>query len=128
VHDHSLQRWSIILLLIARLVLGEFASAMPHHTGGDITEADVVQSQEMPCPEHAAEPTQDAEDLASKPRVRGGYETHCCKSGCDCVCVHLSGAMFVSAVSVAALEQHPHSAAALGHTPHRIFLLFRPPA
>lgn len=134
VHRHSLHRWSIVVLLIARLVLGELANAMPHHA--DLSEGAAVAAQVegMPCPEHAASspasegPTGFA-DLESKPRGSTAHETHCCKGGCDCACVHASAlGMPAVAVHVVALEKHLLSAAALGHTPHRIFLLFRPPA
>lgn len=135
VHRHSLHRWSIVVLLIARLVLGEFANAMPRHADlGEIEAGVAAQTDSMPCPDHAAsspasEAPTDFADLADKPHDSTVHETHCCNGACDCACVHASAlAMPAAAVNMVALEKHLASAAALGHTPHRTFLLFRPPA
>ena len=123
------------MLLIARLVLGEFANAMPHHA--DLSEGEAgmaTQAEGTPCPDHAASSATskapaDFEDVASQPLDSTPHQTHCCKGECDCACVHASAlAMPSAAVNIVALEKHLISAAALGHTPHRIFLLFRPPA
>jgi hypothetical protein len=136
VHRAFLNRWSIVLLLIARLVLGEFAYSMPHQADSSHANAApaVTQAQqEMPCPDHVttaanSESPTASEDLTSKPHHPASHE-HCCKTGCDCACLHLSGLAMPSAtLNVVAPEDHPLPAPAFGHTPDRISLLFRPPA
>jgi hypothetical protein len=135
VQRRYLHRWSIVLLVLARLVLGEFAHAMPHEEpSNDWQVAAAEHAQELPCPDHAgtsdsSESPTDSEDLTSKSHDPASHSTHCCQNSCDCACLHLS-ALAISNVTagVATTEQHLIPAAQLGHTPDRIFLLFRPPA
>ncbi|MBL8265698.1 CopL family metal-binding regulatory protein [Steroidobacter sp.] len=134
-HRAFLHRWSIVLLLIARLVLGEFAYSMPHPAESGHAEAApaVTQTQERPCPDHVttaanSENPAVSEDLTSKPHDSASHE-HCCETGCDCACLHLSGlAMPPATLNVAPPEEHLLAAPAFRHTPDRISLLFRPPA
>jgi hypothetical protein len=135
VQHKVLHRWSIVLLILVRLVLGESAHAMPHQDeSNNAHPAAAANAQEMPCPDHAGtpdpdEPSTDSKDLASKHHDPASHDTNCCKTSCDCACLHLS-ALAISQVSagVATREQLRVPAAVLGHTPDRIFLLLRPPA
>jgi len=127
-----LQHWSIVLLLIARLVLGEFAHAMPHQNESDVSAA--AQVQAVPCPDHGAKPgeghrSMDSGEATAKAHDAGSHDTNCCKTACNCPCLHLSTMAMPSAiVNVAAADQRGFPTDALGHTPDRITLLFRPPA
>jgi hypothetical protein len=135
VQRHPFQHLSILLLLIARLVLGELAHAVPQQnesTTGDTPAA--AHSEEVPCPDHAAsksdapEVLTDRGEATAKPHGAESHDTNCCENACDCACLHLSALTMPATVSVAALDELLVGAAALGHTPDRIFLLFRPPA
>lgn len=130
-----LQRWSIVVLIIARLVLGEFAHAMPHHEKSEHSGLPAVaQTQEVPCPDH-----EDAPDATQRSTDTGEHEggvqsddshtLHCCNSTCDCPCLHLS-ALASPAVTFRAAPVHESfvSSPTIGQAPGRIDRLFRPPA
>jgi hypothetical protein len=110
------------VLTVARLVLGEFAYAMPHHDAGSAAGQTVTTqaSNDTPCPDHAS---------AVNKAEGGAHHDNCCKTMCNCPCLHLSGmATLPLLVNVAALEQKRPPMRLVGATPERIFLLLRPPA
>lgn len=137
VHRPSLHRWSIVVLLVMRLIMGEFAHAMPHQDASAGTDAPAVaDGQELPCPDHA-DPDQTrkshTDQLSSESGVKthtgDSHDTNCCEAACACPCLHLSAlALLAAPVSVAVLDQPRFPAAVLGHLPDRISLLLRPPA
>ncbi|MGH8174822.1 MAG: CopL family metal-binding regulatory protein [Steroidobacter sp.] len=126
---HVLQRWSIILLLIGRLVLGEFVHAAPQvHEGA----TPASQSQQA-CPDHAGGPSPDlAEESHHGTPVDAAPNDaeDCCDTGsCECPCVHVS-AMAAPSVAVN-LVSPPQTRTAIfadGLLQHRLFAPFRPPA
>jgi hypothetical protein len=136
VRRHVLSRWSIVLLLLTRLVLGEFAHGMPHH--GDSAYADPVvatEPHELPCPDHAGEPagiTQSADSAVPTVSAHHGasHETDCCKTAaCKCLCAHMSAVATPSlAVSFVLLDQSRVPGSAGGLMQGRLSVLFRPPA
>jgi hypothetical protein len=128
-----------------QLIMGEFAHAMPHQVASAAGDALVTANgQEVPCGDHAGpgkiEPGQSEQGQAAqlssdsgaptaKTHDSGAHETNCCETTCNCPCLHLSAmAMPTALLSVAMLDQQLFPAAAPGHMPDRIFLLFRPPA
>lgn len=132
--NRALQHWSIVLLLIARLVLGELAHAMPHTSAGSHEQEPVAtEAQEAPCPDHAEEPSEapistDSADTTGETHGNDSHDSHCCQNSCDCACLHLSP-LAVSTVAVnSSLQEHLVPTDALGQTPHRSSRLFRPPA
>ncbi len=81
------------MLLVARIVLGEFAHAQPHHQQAPVVES----STSVDCPDHATSTQngQHAEELESDSQpadvsasAHGGVE--CCELTCDCACVHVT--------------------------------------
>jgi hypothetical protein len=135
VQRQVLHRWSIVLLILVRLVLGEFAHAMPHQDESNNMQAPAAaNAQEMPCPDHAEtpdadEPSPDSKDLTNTHHDPASQDTHCCQTSCDCACLHLSAlAISQGSAGVARREHLRIPVAVLGHTPDLIFLLLRPPA
>lgn len=120
-----------------RLILGEFAHAMPHsgeHVDPDSSAA--AQPQERPCPDHAdmsnaARPSVELISTAAKVHTAGaspGHDGDCCKTNCNCPCLHVSVIVTpASFMNLAMLGQRSEPVAALGHLPDRIYILFRPP-
>lgn len=135
---YSLQRWSIVVLLIMRLILGEFAHAMPHPSErADPDSAGAAQQQEQPCPDHAdmsnvARPSAESMDVTAEVHTGGashGHDVDCCKTTCNCPCLHISAIETPALVmNLVILGQRSIPFAAIGHLPDRISLLFRPPA
>jgi hypothetical protein len=129
VRRQFLQRLSIALLLVGRLVMGEFAHGMaegmtPHSEGA----ASTVETQ--PCPDHAvgedgAMPVGDIADQEG-----ASHDLGCCESGsCECACVHVSAIASPSAaVELFVIDESGGSALADGRLLARPFALFRPPA
>lgn len=91
-------RWFMILLVIARLVLGEFSHAMPqmsHAMGASDPHEQTLMSAS--CPDHvtAAPAGGDVSHLGTQLNLLSdsGEEKHCCTVGCDCPCAHFSAAV-----------------------------------
>lgn len=136
VRRHVLQRWSIVLLLVTRLILGEFAHGMPHH--GETAPADLTvaaQPQEAPCPDHAGQPAggkQSADSVGPTANAHHGasHHTDCCNTAaCKCLCVHIAAIATPSlAVELAFLAQSRVAVSADGLLQDRLSALFRPPA
>lgn len=125
----------MILLLVARLIMGEFAHAMPHdHKPVAADSAVVAQGQEAPCPDHAGKSAHAMQSVDSEPiaKVHSGasHDTDCCKTaGCQCLCVHISAiAMPFLGLNVVLLDQSRVPVSADGLIQDRLSALFRPPA
>lgn len=126
----------MILLLVGRLVIGEFAHAMPH--SGELAHSDAAvatQSQDSPCPDHAgkaADVKQSADSVgpAASAHVNASNDTDCCKTtGCKCLCVHISAIAVPSiGLNVVLLDQSRVPVSADGLMQDRLSALFRPPA
>jgi hypothetical protein len=79
--------WTIIVLLIVRLALGESAHAMPHAPDTSVSGAAVE------CPDHQSDPSGSERPAA---------EPECCQLGsCECPCFHAPCAMQIGARPVA---------------------------
>jgi hypothetical protein len=116
------QRWTLILLLMARLVLGELGHAMPLAAMAPLAAATAEVSGEPACAEHEAPKTHHSDEA--------GSEHDCCKSGdCECPCLHAPcvalDAVNVNSVSIA-LPRVPYGADSIPAA--RPCRLFRPPA
>ena len=111
------QRLTLVLLLVSRLALGEFASAMPDHGAAHFDHAASAQtsgdhsSPDEACPDQASE-----------------HDESCCKSACSCPCLHFSALATTPLAAQAQLDEvRPHMPVA-GATSGHIGRLLRPPA
>jgi hypothetical protein len=142
-----LQRWSVIVLLLGRLVLGQSAHAMPHDHEAHAEPVVKEQSAE-PCHEaasgHESAPSQASSASSATPssvpdtasdvgadgsaRVAAADEDCCETQDCDCACVSVS-ALAASVPFMKSLLIDPHQAAPLAPAllQDRVSLLFRPP-
>lgn len=125
----------MVLLLVARLIIGEFAHAMPHD--GETVHANTAtaaQSHERPCPDHSgkAETKQsaDADGATANADHGASHDSDCCKTaGCQCLCVHISViAMPSFGLNVVLLDQSRAPVSADGLLQDRLSVLLRPPA
>jgi hypothetical protein len=105
----SLNRWAVVILLVTRLVLGEFAHA---HDGAHAS-ANAGSQESSHCHDDAQQPG----------------KSDCCKTGgCECPCPFGTAAtgdvtfFLALATEVVASDSFIHA------TPDRPFTLFRPPA
>lgn len=129
VRRQFLQRLLIALLLVGRLIMGEFAHGMAHdmtlHSEGAASTAET-----QPCPDHAAgeDRSMPAGDIAD--HGDASHDLSCCESGsCECACVHVSAIANPSlAVELVVIDGSGDSALADGRLLGRPFALFRPPA
>jgi hypothetical protein len=113
------QYWLVIFALLARLVLGEVAHAMPY------TEHSIAPAQTQECPDHAQNATQDDQRLH---HASHGDHSDCCKgSACECACVHV--AAFAGArMKTLDRSELSSSRPTLASAQQRATGLFRPPA
>jgi hypothetical protein len=128
------QRWMLIFLLMARLVIGEMGHAMPVTGMAPLAQATTEMATEAACPEHESGPKQHPVthhgDAADDATAHSDGEHDCCKSGdCECPCLHVPcvalDATMMNPVSIALLRI-PHGADSVTAT--RPSRLFRPPA
>jgi len=124
-----LSRWAMVLLLVGRLVLGEFAHGMtPSHAHPE--SAAVSASSEHPdCQQHESTSTQ-ADSQAAGASSSPDAHHDCCKSGaCQCPCMHVPAVVVAtfSAISIQVDHQRIMSSAN-GFACDRLWSLFRPPA
>lgn len=89
----TLKLWSVAVLLVARMVLGEFAHALPQHT--DEQTATAESSVAVDCPDHAEsdEEHPTGNESASHTTNESSSTHHgsdCCKTTCECACVHIT--------------------------------------
>jgi hypothetical protein len=132
VHRHSFQRWTVILLLLSRLVFGEFAHAMPH--AGSSLDAPVAAQSAHTAHMHVAQSADEkshcAEHQGPADRKDAPADHDCCKgSACGCPCMHLPQASFLT-LTLSFDRDSTAQPLALddGIVRHRISTLFRPPA
>jgi hypothetical protein len=115
------------LLLLSRLVLGEFAHAMPAPhvpAGPEVVAAD---SQNADCPQHEAASGEGTHPSGSHLSTEAHHD--CCKPGtCQCPCAHVPAAI----ASFVATSVHVDHGRILnlvkGFACDRLWSLFRPPA
>jgi hypothetical protein len=126
------QRWTLIFLLMARLVIGELGHAMPVMAMLPVEHA---TSEMAACAEHDGSGQQQSmthhgdvsQDDAT---AHAGSEHDCCKSGdCECPCLHVPcvalDAAIMNPVAITLLRI-PNGADAIPAA--RPSGLFRPPA
>ena len=129
-----LQRWSIILLMVMRLLIGESAHAMPNE---GVHHAAASAAAEAPCPDHADNP--GAVDPAASPVASvvphhgpgddTGDDNCCSAEACKCLCVHVIPMVTPPpAMNCAAIVQLRAPLFADGLMLQRASALFRPPA
>jgi hypothetical protein len=128
VRRSPVQFWFVICLLVVRLVLGEFAHAMPHPV--EAPNAAMNSGEAAACPQHA----RAADDRASKTDQQSqsekpGHQTKdCCKAG-GCLCLHTSAIVASSSVTAStSLDRSTAIICTPGLVQSRIDRLFRPPA
>lgn len=119
------QRWTLIFLLMARLVIGELGHAMPVATMLPVEHA---TSEMAACAEHDGSGHGDASEHDATAHSDGEHD--CCKSGdCECPCLHVPcvalDAAIMNPVAITLL-QIPNGAEAVPAA--RPSGLFRPPA
>jgi hypothetical protein len=127
------QRWTLIFLLMARLVIGELGHAMPAAAMASLEHATTAMAADPACAEHDAsgkQPMAHHGDTSDSATAHSGNEHDCCKSGdCECPCLHVPcvalDAAVMTPVSITLLAA-PHRADAV--TAARPSRLFRPPA
>lgn len=119
-----------MLLLMARLVIGELGHAMPI---AGMLPIEQGTSELSDCAEHEAgdvQPMQHHGGASDDATAHSGGEHDCCKSGdCECPCLHLPCASLDAAVMnslAVTLVQLAHGADAVPSA--RPTGLFRPPA
>jgi hypothetical protein len=72
--------WSVALVLICRLVFGEFAHAMPHE-----------ETPDAPVSAHCGHQALGGVESADVQNDSHDSRLNCCENGmCDCPCVHVS--------------------------------------
>jgi hypothetical protein len=122
------QRWAMTLLLLSRLVLGEFAHAVPVSHAPAEPEVVAAGSQNADCPQHEAAGGAGSESSD----IESSADPHhdCCKSGaCQCPCMHAPAALVASFVATSVHVDHGRiMTRANGFACDRLWLLFRPPA
>jgi hypothetical protein len=123
----------MVLLLLARLVLGEFAHSMPQDRAATADSA--AHLRQSACPDHASKPAGAKQGSGSALITKAGHsaahDSHCCKSGvCQCPCVHISAmASPAPFVALVLLEHNGFVPASVeGLIQDRPGSLFRPPA
>jgi hypothetical protein len=130
VRHSPVQFWFVICLLVVRLVLGEFAHAMPHQAGAP--SVSVSSGEATACPGHAHASSDGASMTGQhSPHEKPASQTKdCCKaSGCQCPCLHASVIVSSSSMVVpVSLDRSATIICTLGPVQDRIDRLFRPPA
>ncbi len=121
--------WFMICVLVARLVLGELAHAMPMPPETGAPNA-TLSSGAAACPQHthASEDSAAQTDQHSQHQKPAAPSKDCCKSG-GCLCLHAS--VIVAAlpmIAPASLDRGTAMICTPGLVHPRIDRLFRPPA
>ena len=123
-----LYRWAMTLLILSRLVLGEFAHGMPVSHAPTHAEIVAAVSQNADCPQHDAAAGAGDEP----PHLQSSSEAHhdCCKSGaCQCPCMHAPAALVASFIATSVYVDHGRIMTPVdGFVCDRLWPLFRPPA
>ena len=128
-------RWAVIFLLVSKLILGEFAHAMPHMVEPATTMNAMVASvghDSPPCGNHVQGGSESGQSESNPSQDSSGDDhaaKNCCKGGeCACPCLHSPAA--TASVPLIMQRAHDDQVAVLidGATAHRLSGLFRPPA
>jgi len=117
----------MVLLLLSRLVLGEFAHAMPASHVPVGPEVVAAASQNADCPEHKAASSEGSHSLG----IHSSTEAHhdCCKPGtCPCPCAHVPAAVASFLATSVHVDHGRIFNLVKGFTCDRVWSLFRPPA
>jgi hypothetical protein len=126
VHRPFLQRWVVMILLVTRLVLGDFVHA--HDGIGDHAAAAADVADPSHCLDHAKHPGNPSQSDTNH-SDSGTSTPDCCKAAkCACPCLHTPAVASVSSPTLAHMTGSRAVALAFGDTPNRPFKLFRPPA
>lgn len=124
VRQASITRAIVAILLLTRLVFGEFAHA---HDNGGHALVSATASESSHCADHAEH--QGAASNSTDADGPGTTEPDCCKMAkCACACVHAPAAAMAIAPILAYTTDHSVAVCAVGATADRPFKLFRPPA
>jgi len=127
VRRSPVQFWFVICLLVVRLVLGEFAHAMPHQAEAPNTAVNSGEAAACPQHAHAADDRASQMDQQSQSE-KPGQTKDCCKAG-GCLCLHASAIVASSSVIAStSLDRSTAIICTLGLVQRRIDRLFRPPA
>jgi hypothetical protein len=129
VHNLVIQRWAMALLLLSRLVLGEFVHAMPaQHAPVEPEVVAAAGNQSGDCPQHEA--ASGAGNQSSHSQSASDAHHDCCKSGaCQCPCMHVPAALVASFITTSVHVDHGRIMNPVnGFTCDRLWSLFRPPA
>jgi hypothetical protein len=131
-------RWAVIFLLVSKLILGEFAHAMPHMVepattmNATVVTAASAGQDSPPCGSHVQGSSESGQSESNQSHDSSGDDhaaKDCCKGGeCACPCLHSPAA--ASSVPLTMHPAHDDQAAVVidGATAHRLSGLFRPPA
>ena len=134
----NLHYWSVIALLLARLLLGDFVHAVPH--GEHLQPIDKAQSTALAgdCPDHAASvhighsgghESDGASHDGADPAHHAGKDDCCKSTACNCLCAHLAPLMTSTQSPAEAFGADPGVSLSCIATPtDRLSALFRPPA
>lgn len=119
--------------MMSRLIVGEFAHAMPHSNApADMPASDaaaLVGESAAACPDHENAGATSQQSSEQSHGVHGEDEDCCKANGCECPCVHLPPAAGdPSVMAVAKPDSHRLSEPVLGAAARRLSALFRPPA
>ena len=125
-------RWSVVILVLMRLLFGTSAHAMPYELHATPAHDATSLQNESPCPDHAGATSHTATETAAADDhdLAADGERDCCKSGgCECACATVT----VLAASSPRLTIEPSeevlvSLNAAAVLPDRQTALFRPPA
>lgn len=124
------QRWSLIFLLVARLVIGELGHAMPMNGMTASEAASMTASVAADCAEHEAGAMQMPTAHHAGDSMDSADEADCCKSGdCECPCLHVPCAALdapaFSPIATTLLRLPDGADGLMSQRPSRVF---RPPA
>jgi hypothetical protein len=128
-------RWAVIFLLVSKLILGQFAHAMPHmaqdmdHSAMNamVTSASPSDDDSPPCGSHAQADGQSGQSQDSSADEHAAKS--CCKGGeCACPCLHSPAATAAVALALQGVHDDQPGVLIEGAISHRLSGLFRPPA
>ena len=129
VRKRVLQCCAMALLLLSRLVVGEFAHAVPSSHAPVEPEVVAGSTQSADCPEHQAA---DGGTDSQSADIASSTDPHhnCCKSGtCQCPCMHVPAAVLASFLATLVHVDHGRILNQVnGFACDRLWSLFRPPA
>lgn len=124
-------RWAVIFLLVSKLILGQFAHAMPHMAapesgmGHEMTAP--ASHDAPPCGSHMQSGSQS--DSSQDSNTDEPAKKSCCETGgCACPCLHSPAATATVPFTLQRANESRVVVLVEGATWRRISALFRPPA